>query len=348
MVLRIARVAALWRGDPGVPVAETRNHARLSPILGALSQVGLAVEPVLYRDDIAGDLLKLLSGFDTVLVWVDPISGGEDRTVLDSLLRDVAAGGTWVSAHPDTILKMGTKEVLYRTRSLGWGSDTRLYSTVEELWTRFPEALCAGPRVLKQNRGNGGIGVWKVSPLAADATLVRVQHAAARDDATEDLRLAEFIERCSGYFEGDGRLIDQPFAPRVAEGMIRVYLVEHEVVGFARQQPSLDADAPALDRVLGLPSVKTMYDADEPEFELLRTQLEREWVPGLCRLVGVGDDALPVLWDADFLYGPLTDSGADTYMLCEINVSSVIPFPTGAPAAVARAVRGRCGPTTER
>ena len=37
--------------------------------------------------------------------------------------------------------------------------------------------------------------------------------------------------------------------------------------------------------------------------------------------------SLPVLWDADFLYGPRTASGDDTYVLCEINVSSVIPFP---------------------
>jgi hypothetical protein len=29
--------------------------------------------------------------------------------------------GVWVSAHPDVILKMGVKEVLHRTRHLGWG-----------------------------------------------------------------------------------------------------------------------------------------------------------------------------------------------------------------------------------
>jgi hypothetical protein len=47
------------------------------------------------------------------------------------------------------------------------------------------------------------------------------------------------------------------------------------------------------------------------------------------------------LWDADFLYGPRTASGDDTYVLCEINVSSVIPFPEQAPAAVARLVLAR-------
>jgi len=33
------------------------------------------------------------------------------------------------------------------------------------------------------------------------------------------------------------------------------------------------------------------------------------------------------IWDADFLYGPRMTSGADTYVLCEINVSSTFTFP---------------------
>jgi hypothetical protein len=36
------------------------------------------------------------------------------------------------------------------------------------------------------------------------------------------------------------------------------------------------------------------------------------------------------LWDCDFLLGPKTASGADTYVLCEINASSVSPFPESA------------------
>ena len=146
MAARASRVAAVWRGDPGTPVAQTRNHDRLAPIFAALTEVGLVVEPVLYREDSAS-LIEHLAGFDGVLVWVDPLSGDDDRTVLDALLRDVAAQGTWVSAHPDTILKMGTKEVLYRTRNLGWGADTRLYSSVDEFRTGFPASLPPGMRV---------------------------------------------------------------------------------------------------------------------------------------------------------------------------------------------------------
>src|SRR6266849_2415129 len=102
-----------------------------------------------------------LLSMDGVLVWVNPLTAGKDRSRLDPLLRDVAARGVWVSAHPDVILKMGVKEVLYRTRTLGWGADTDLYPSVEDFNRRFPARLAAsGPRVLKQNRGSGGEGVW--------------------------------------------------------------------------------------------------------------------------------------------------------------------------------------------
>ena len=58
---------------------------------------------------------------------------------------------------------MGVKEVLYRTRHLGWGTDTHLYRSAAEFAAEFPARLrAAGPRVLKHNRGNGGQGVWKV------------------------------------------------------------------------------------------------------------------------------------------------------------------------------------------
>ena len=51
--------------------------------------------------------------------------------------------------------------------------------------------------------------------------------------------------------------------------------------------------------------------------------------------------SLPIIWDADFLYGPRATSGEDTYVLCEINVSSVFAIPDQAPAAIARLVNDR-------
>ena len=147
-----------------------------------------------------------------------------------------------------------------------------------------------------------------------------------RDHTTEDLALGEFLDRCEDYFAAGCTIVDQPFATRLDEGMIR-YLVEDKVVGYARQRPA-PAAAGTAGTILGMPSAKTMSDADDPtskDFAVgSRMSGSRAFVRGQ---VSVGE--LPILWDADFLYGDPTVDGDDTYMLCEINASSVLPFPPG-------------------
>jgi len=48
-----------------------------------------------------------------------------------------------------------------------------------------------------------------------------------------------------------------------------------------------------------------------------------------------------MIWDADFMLGPQDRDGADTYVLGEINVSSVFPIPDEAPVEIARRVADR-------
>jgi hypothetical protein len=246
---------------------------------------------------------------------------------------------------------MGTKEVLFRTLQLGWGTDTHLYRSLQELREQLPSQLASGPRVLKQNRGNGGIGTWKVE-LFADAsssagldTIVRVLHA-RRGSVEEDLTLHDFITRCDQYFAGTGCMIDQPFQPRLSDGMIRCYMVGDQVAGFGHQlvkalMPSPVGIEPAL------PGPRIMSDASEPAFQALRRKMESEWTPAMMRILDIDRASLPVIWDADFLYGPKTATGEDTYVLCEINVSAVFPFPDHATPKIANAVASRISSMTK-
>jgi hypothetical protein len=339
------RVALLWRGDRAMQRAVTPGNNRLHRIFEALAQAGVHAEPIVYAEEFEGVVRARLKTFDGVLVWVDPLSDGKSRVKLDPLLREVAAAGAWVSAHPDTILKMGTKEVLHRTRQLGWGADTHLYRSAVELREQFPARLkTSGPRVLKQNRGNGGQGVWKIEILAAatsDAD-VRVLHA-RRGSVPEEQRLSDFLARCAPYFADGGCVIDQPFQARLPEGMIRCYVGQDKVVGFGHQlikaliPPPLDGP----DSEAAQPGPRIMSGADDPKFQRLRSKMEREWVPDMMRILDLDVASLPIIWDADFLYGPRTASGDDTYVLCEINVSSVFPIPEQAPAVIAELTRQR-------
>ena len=262
------------------------------------------------------------------------------------MLRDVASRGAWVSAHPDVILKMGVKEVLYRTKHLGWGTDTHLYRTAAEFDEAFPLRLqSAGPRVLKQNRGNGGQGVWKVEPVsgpASKASVVRVLHA-RRGSVVEEMSLGEFMTRCEPYLSSDGCIVDQPFQPRLPDGMIRCYMGCDKVVGFGHQfikalipPPPEGPDSPDAQ-----PGPRIMHGADAEPFQVLRAKMEAEWTPQMMEILGIDAASLPIIWDADFLYGPRTASGEDSYVLCEINVSSVFAIPDQAPAAIARLALSR-------
>ena len=69
--------------------------------------------------------------------------------------------------------------------------------------------------------------------------------------------------------------------------------------------------------------------------------MENEWTPQMMETLGIDEPSLPVIWDADFLYGPRDADGADTYVLCEINASSCFAIPDEAPAAIARTVKDR-------
>jgi len=337
---QIGKIALLWRGDRDARVKATATNNRLRPVFEALAAVNVAAEPAVYSDELVEEVRDQLLRLDGVMVWVDPISDGHDRSELDPMLREVAANGVWVSAHPDVTLKMGTKEVLFRTRQLGWGTDTYLYRTLDELREQLPLHLASGPRVLKQNRGNGGIGTWKVelrggpSKVGPD-TIVQVLQA-RRGSVEEDLRLGDFVSRREHYFVAEGRMIDQPFQPRLSEGMIRCYMVRDEVAGFGHQlikalMPSPPGAEPAQ------PGLRIMSGAAEPAFQALRQKMELEWTPAMMRLLEIDRASLPVIWDADFLYGPRTESGEDTHVLCEINVSAVFPIPEQAVQKLAQA-----------
>jgi hypothetical protein len=325
------RVAIMFAGDPSTRATLELEQTRFGDIAKALRGVGLDVEPAVYADDVVDELHEQLLRVDGVLVWVDPIRKDGNRAKVDPLLRDVASRGVFVSSHPDLILKMGTKEVLYRTRHMSWGSDTRLYATLEQFRRELPQCLAEGqPRVLKQHRGNGGIGVWRVEAVdpRGPAPRVRVRHAVRGSQEYEE-PLDEFVERCSQYFEGDGRLIDQAYQPRLADGIIRCYQVRDRVAGFGEQLVNALYPAPrgAAPGDAPPPGPRLYYPPTRPDFQKLKHRLESAWLPEMCRVLSIDPADLPVIWDADFMYGPKNAAGEDTYVLCEINISSVYPFP---------------------
>ena len=216
--------------------------------------------------------------------------------------------------------------------------------SLAQLERELPARLRAGARVLKQLRGQSGVGVWRVELAAAGSSppLLGVRHA-QRGSEEVRLDLAALLELLAPYFEPEagGHMIDQAWQPRLADGMVRAYLVQDRVAGFGFQ--AVNALYPAVAGQAPVAAGPRLYYAtqDLPQFHGLQEQLESQWVGLLCGRVGLAREQLPLLWDCDFMFGEPAPDGGERFVLCEINVSSVSPFPPSAIGPIVAAVRSR-------
>lgn len=330
MGAKVHRIAVIWRGDWDGSGAAAKYEARLAPVCAALRAAGFAPAPMAFVEETAEAFRTALFGCDGALVWVNPLAQDRDRTQLDAILRAAAARGLWVSAHPDVISAMATKEVLYRTRALGWGSDTKLYQSAGAFAAQFLVSVAQGARVLKPQRGNDGRGVIKVS---GGPDLFSVQATAS--DHAESMSWPVLQKHVAEMFASTPAIIDQE-CHDAGLGMVRCYMSFDRVIGFCEQEPR-SAAAP-----FAMNSSKAMHDAGAPMFAALRAAMEGDWTPRLMRLLNLETAMLPALWDADFLRRGARKDGSD-YALCEINASCVSPFPEAAPAAIASGIRAWVG-----
>lgn len=330
------KVALLYPGDRATRDRADPAASRFAALFEALAAAGVDAQPAVWHDDFADEVRDQLRAVQLVLVWCNPIEEGRRRDRLDALLREVAQDGVIVSAHPEAVQRLGTKDVLFETRDLPFGSDVRRVDSLEQLGAELPQRLRHGARVLKQHRGHSGIGVWRVEH-AGDG-LLTVQHA-QRGSTPQRMDMATLLATLAPYFEptAGGHMIDQAWQPRLAEGMVRAYLVEDRVAGFGLQAVN------ALHPAAPTPGPRLYHGPELARCQALRQQLESAWVARLCERVGLARDRLPLLWDCDFLFGEPTADGAQRFVLCEINVSSVSPFPPSAIAAIVGAVRRRVG-----
>jgi hypothetical protein len=335
------RLAILFPADATQLLATRLEQSRFADIANAFRAAGADVIGAPFADSLVDQVRDQLLSTDGVLVWFNPIEAGRDRTILNAMLRDVASKGVEVSAHPDVIDRMGTKEVLYRTRNMGWGTDTRHHVTPDAMRAGLAACLMPGaPRVLKQIRGQSGDGIWLVAVAERSGiehgtdkqdAPVRVRHA-KRGSVEEAMTLSAFVARCEPYFVSGGGMIDQPYQSRLPDGMVRCYVVGDRVAGFGEQLVNALYPAPpgAPASEAPQPGPRNYFPPTRPDFQRLKDALERAWITEMCGVLGLERSQLPVLWDADFLYGPKDAAGADTFVLCEINVSSVYPFPQDA------------------
>ena len=323
----------------------TRNalaEEKYKDLADAFVSDGFKISSVLYNDEKAGELLLQLCDYDAVLVWVNPIEQGRDRKRLEALLTEVAERGRFVSTHPEVILKMGTKDVLFRTKDMEWGCDTDIYTSFEDFTKRFPEKLkLHGTRVLKQHRGNGGNGVYKLVYTGDDT--VTVIHAIA-GHKHEHYSIDQLFAFFEPFFDNNGLLIDQEWNKNIINGMVRCYVAGTKVSGFGYQEINALYELNNNGANVYVPPGRRYYFTEHCGlFSDLKKTMEEEWIGQLQKQLSIPTEKMPVIWDADFFINHTGNTANGKYTICEINVSSVSPFPPSSIPHIVQLVNERLG-----
>ena len=337
------KVAILLAGDPTVFGSISEEKRKLHGLFSAFEKEHIDTQLIVYADTYVPEIEKQLLEKDAVLVWINPIEKGNSRSILDAMLRRISDEHIFVSTNPNVILKIGTKDVLYTTKEMDWGTDVEIYNSFNELREKLVITLQPGiSRVLKQYRGNGGNGIWRIefsknNPDNNDDPFIRVLHA-LRNSKEQVMLLSEFLDTIKNLFDNSGKIINQEFISPIPDGMIRCYMTQNKVVGFGQQYVTALVRPENPDEVIE-PSLRVYFPKTKPEYQNLRFKMEQEWIPQLEQLFNLEKNALPIIWDADFLFRSNKNPAKSTFALCEINVSSVFPFPEYAVTDIVIAVK---------
>jgi len=287
---------------------------------------GWDAEVIYFSDDKKDEIFSYVK--DNACAYVSRINPGSlpnGEGLYFETLKELSKEGVVGMPHPDTMTNFGAKDALVKIVDTGLvPKDTYAYYTVEDFHKIFPESLSYGERVLKQNRGSTGEGIWRVviedkievtpgTPIPLDTMLKCTE---AVDNHVEYKKLGEFMTFCEKYIVGEnGMLVDMRFMPRIKEGEIRILMVGEEPVFVVHKKPAEGADSFSATLFSG---AKYTYDKPSDWQELVDLFLKD--LPSISEKLKSYD--VPLIWTADFMLD-YDENKNDTYVLGEMNCSCV-------------------------
>ena len=295
------------------------------PIIDSIKKRGWTAEIIFYSDENRGEIYRhTIEKADAYISRINP-GNLKDETGYFQMLRELVKHGVEGLPHPDAMIKYGAKNAVEKLKGTALvPEDVYTYYDFETFKQNFPVSLTMGVRVIKQNRGSTGEGIWRVEVLndtnkksKAISLDTTVKLTEAKDNHSEEKTLGEFIDFCIQYLEGEnGMILDMPFLERIKEGEIRVLMLRDTIVNIVHKKPSNAPDAFSATLFSG-----AKYRYDSPE----------KW-PDLVKLVdanvkklqaGLGNYDLPLIWTIDFILDDDKNGKKDNYVLSEINASCV-------------------------
>jgi len=295
------------------------------PMANGMIKSGMSCQIVNYIPAEHDKFIACMKQFDAVVVRCNPGSisaSGGDQNKFDADMQELAKSiPVWPTA--DVMTKMGAKDALCQIKDMDFGlPDTLGYYSPEDMQAGFKKTLAFQPRVVKQNRGSAGEGIWIIKlksgeycanfgdKLAADDDMLILKEA--NDNHIEEHTVAEFIEFCTNgrtdksgtwtsqgtgkYFEGGveagGQMVDQRFLDSIdTKGESRFFMLGMDLYNIEHYM--------YIGGVSG-ETHTTVYPPDTPTYAATREKLEKE-TPEYMKALGLDMSQLPLLWAADFM-----------------------------------------------
>jgi glutathione synthase/RimK-type ligase-like ATP-grasp enzyme len=296
------------------------------PIVNAIKAKGWEAEVIYFRDewkDVIYDYA--LEKADGYVSRINPGNLPKGEKIYFETLSKLSDAGLVGMSTPDAMTNFGAKDALVKLASTDLvPDDTFAYYTVEEFKNTFPASISHRERVLKQNRGSTGEGIWRVvvedeRPYKAGDSLpldTKLKCTEAVDNHVEHTTLGEFMTFCEQYIVGDnGMLVDMPFMPRIKEGEIRILMVGANPIFVVHKKPAEGADAFSATLFSG---AKYRYDSPDKWPDLVAMLVDS--LPMISDKIGGLD--IPLIWTGDFMLD-WDENNEDKYVLGEINCSCV-------------------------
>ncbi|CEM00755.1 unnamed protein product [Vitrella brassicaformis CCMP3155] len=208
------RRLAIIECEGGTDKAAHGHRADTPPLQRAFERHGYHADIIFFADDHASWLAKELPrNYTAVMSRVDPgdyLYCTEGR--LHAFLRTLNASGMVVFNHPDIQHKMGSKASLLKLEGMPLANpDAYHYHSFEHFVSHFaailPQMAADGRmRVLKQNRGSKGEGVWRVAVNLTSGGVMGVLAEEKTVDEQQQQAQRVVLDRRNGKAEGrDGK-----------------------------------------------------------------------------------------------------------------------------------------------
>merc|ERR1712193_482365 len=303
-----------------------------TPIANGVIKAGASCDLIDYTPDDHDGFAKKIAKYDGLIVRINPgqlsapgvVAGAQMK--FDSLMMSFVKNGCPVWSSPAVQTQLGAKDALVKIKDMSCGlPDTLAYYTEDELRSGFKKTCAFQPRVIKQNRGSAGEGIWlcwlegkDYCENYGDAMLNdndKLKLMEMNDNHVEYHTVGEFLEFCmrgpggkagqwkstfpGKYLEGGkeagGQLVDQRLLPRITEGEVRMQMVKDELFAIIHKKPQ----SGGMSAVGGIADY-TFYEPDAPEFAELKAALYKD-IPSMMAAMGLTGEPLPILWTADFI-----------------------------------------------